>query len=355
MSKIYGDQNTINKAKQAPAGDKSVYINWDAINEMPEEFEVVVTEVKFNPKKLDESFTNVGSDRLPAWFPKTELMYKVAEACGISGGDASNVAPLTEEVDINPMLRKSIEDAPAYRRMTVGRSVSKRSSRLAEDGTLVWSSLCTHEYNVWERCVEMWSKEEMYTNGYTKAGKYPNKYENRYQRKSNFDSEMKFAHAKAETKAYVNTIRELAGMPTGYNSQDLASGSLIFSKVRRSKKALQLESAARLNAISLGIGTDGGAMKSLFGPSEDEPVSDTAIEEVETVEESEIVAVFHAYIGEIEDADLKAKAEKTLAWLENAGPDPKAKSASYYGKAVHNLKEIEAALPEMMRIKHNIY
>ena len=125
-------------------GDKSVYINFDAIKDLPEEFEVVVTEVLFDPKNLAESFSNVGSNNNPAWQPKVELMYKIAEACGISGGDESETQPMVEEVDINPMLMKPMDAPPTYRRMTVGRSVSKRSSRLMEDGSLLWS-VCTSE------------------------------------------------------------------------------------------------------------------------------------------------------------------------------------------------------------------
>lgn len=346
MAKITGD------TKYQP-GDKSVYINFDAINDLPEEFEAVVTEVLFDTKRLDMSFSNVGSQKEPAWQPKVELMYKIAEACGISGGDESETQPMVEDVDINPMLCKSMEAPPTYRRMTVGRSVSKRSSRLMEDGSLLWSSLCTAEYNVWERCNELWSKEESYTDGYKKASQYPPKYDNQYKRRAHFDSEMKFAHAKAETKAYVKSIRELAGMPTGFSTADLASGKFVFARIRRSKMVLKMETAARISAISRGNAPQ--PMPALFGPEEpvfDEMPIDEPIEEP-AKKDSHIVAIFEEYLPNINDLALAEEAQKTLDWLK-AQDDPKAKP-KFYAKALENLKRIEEAIPEAFRIQHNLY
>lgn len=352
MANITGD--AYKYAQSAPAGDKSVYVNLDAINDLPEEFEAVVTFVTYDPKKLDESFSRVGgSDNNPMYQPKPELMYKIAEACGISGGDESETSPITEEVDINPMLCKGLDASPTYRRMAVGRSVSKRSSRLMEDGSLLWSSLCTSEYNVWERCLELWSKEEQYSEGYTKQSKYPPKYENKYKRRAHFDSEMKFAHAKAETKAYLKTIRELAGMPTGYASTDLTSGKFVFSRIRRSKAVLKMETAARLSAISRGIEQNGNNI--LFGNTApqlpDIPLDEDDIPPQET--EIEIVAVFSEYISAMQDGDLKDRAIATLNWLKSE-KDPKS-NAKYYKKAIDNLHEIEDATPEAFRIIHKLY
>lgn len=348
MAKITGD------TKYQP-GDKSVYINFDAINDLPEEFEAVVTEVLFDPKNLADSFSNVGSKSNPSWQPKVELMYKIAEACGISGGDESETQPMVEEVDINPMLMKPIEAPPTYRRMTVGRSVSKRSSRLMEDGSLLWSSLCTAEYNVWERCMELWSKEESDSIGYTKPLSYNNtpKYDNQYKRRAHFDSEMKFAHAKAETKAYVKSIRELAGMPTGFSTADLASGKFVFARIRRSKMVLKMETAARISAISRGQAPQ--PAPALFAP--DEPIyEDLPVTEPEPEPknaETHIVALFEEYLPNINDLALAEEAQKTLDWLK-AQDDPKAKP-KFYAKALENLKRIEEAIPEAFRIQHNLY
>ena len=92
------------------------------------------------------------------------------------------------------------------------------------------------------------------------------------QRRSHFDSEMKFAHAKAESKAYLKTIRELAGMPTGFQSADLTSGKMLFARIRRSKAVLKMETAARISAMSRGIESQ-PAKAMLFGPAETEEIA----------------------------------------------------------------------------------
>ena len=54
---------------QYKPGDPSVYINFDAIADLPDEYEAVITEVLFDPKKLEEFFANVGSKANPSWMP----------------------------------------------------------------------------------------------------------------------------------------------------------------------------------------------------------------------------------------------------------------------------------------------
>lgn len=371
--KIYGDANTINEAKNAKPGDRSVYINWDAISELPAEYEVVVTQVNYDPKNLDNDFTQVGTDRNPSWYPTTQLMYKIGEACGISGGHADS-APITEEVDINPMLRKPLDAEPTYRRMTVGRSVTKQSSRLMEDGSLLYSSVCTSEYNAYERCLELWSKEEMYTDGYTKKGRYDNKYETSYQRRAHFDAEMKHAHAKAETKAHTKTIRELAGLPTGFDPKDLTSGVLIFARVRRSREVLQMETAARLSAISQGHNPGEAPARMLFGPTvEDTPPSSEPShaepshvepeptftppppepEPVKKTKREELISVLKYYQTEkLITPDLDDTVFNVIAWLNNT-PDAE-KQDEWWAKAMSILKMVEDKVPAEGRITHNL-
>jgi len=352
MSKLVGDEKTIKWAQSAQAGDKSVYINWDAVKDLPDEFEVVVTSVKYDPKNLGASFSDIGSGM---FMPTPDMMYRIAEACGISGGSESETSPIIEDIDINPMLCKPIDASPTYQRKIVGRSVSKRSSRMMEDGSLAFSSMCTAEYNVWERCCTLWSNEEMYSVGYTKGTN--TKYDNAYKRRANFDSEMKFAHSKAESKAYLKTIRELAGLPTGFKGADLVSGQLLFSKVRRSSLALKAETAARLGAISRGLGQP-TAQAQLFGPSEPEPepIYDD-IEPEYTAEDVEptldIRTVFEKYIPEITDLALQESAKRTLEWI--IGPEYSISNTKYYAKAIDNLKAIEATIPEAFRQAHKLY
>lgn len=391
-SRIFGDPDAIKRARSARSGDKTTYVNWDAINELPDEFEVVLTEVEFDFNALDvnnknpkAAFSNVGSKNQPSWYPKTELLYAIGEACGISGGEHPVIEPIVEEVDINPMLCKPLDAAPTMRRMTVGRRVTKQSVRLMEDGTLRRSSPCTADFNAWEYCMESWTKEEMYTEGYSKQNRYDNKYENTYKRRAHFAGTegMKFAHRKAETKAYCKTIRELAGLPTGFSSEDLKEGKLVFAKVRRSRKILQAESAARLSAIANGATSPSAAL--LFGdqqqqlpaPSDvvadmpmdaepedsgmgEEPPEDAgpAVEfpedEPEKTKREQLIAVFTHYFNEhqVQQGETET-VQRAISWLDRT-PEAEA-DTTFWPKAVNLLQQIESRVPENERIAHTIY
>jgi hypothetical protein len=358
MSKIYGDGPTIDRARKAPAGDRGVYVNFDAIQELPDEFEVVLTSVKYDPLRLEKSFSNVGTKNDPSWMPNPDMMYKIAEACGINGGEISETKPMIEEIDINPMLCKSMSDAPTYQKKNVGRSVSKRSSRMMEDGTQRFSSLCTAEYNVWERCLELWSKEESYTDGYSKPSQYGNKYETPFKRRAHFDSEMKFAHAKAESKAYLKSIRELAGMPTGYKKDDLISGEMVFARVRRSAQVIKMETAARLTAISNGVDRQ-SAQKQLFAPSQIDEPSLEAAEDIPTdeayVAEPTLLEVYNLYLDEnaITDEKLLESAKNSVDWMMS--DTNYQANTRYYSRALENLKKIEEQIPVQFRTGHSLY
>jgi len=370
MSKLFGDNRVINEAQNATPGDRSVYINFEALNNLPDQYEPFISEVKFDPLRLADNFSDVGGG---TWMPSTQLMYKIGEACGISGGQNSITEPIVEEIDINPMLMKPIDAAPTYRKMNVGRRVSKFSERMQEDGTFIKSSVCTSEYNVWERCVEAWSKEEMYTNGYTKAGKYDNKYDNQYKRKAHFDGEMKFAHAKAETKAHCKTIRELAGLVTGYKQADLQKGRLIFAKIRRSREILKAESAARLSAMSRGLTDNRQSVPLLFGSNEQsEPETMTNVTpEPEVVfnappqveheqnplppKQEEMLAVLRQYESDnLFTPSFKDPAEKIMKWLkDNIDKNINAElDKSTWERASGILSRIEATIPEQGRVTH---
>jgi hypothetical protein len=359
---LIGNQEVINRAKAARPGEKSVYINWEAIEELPDEYEAIVTEIKFDPKNLDRDFSNVGTSNSPSWMPNPDLMYKIAEACGISGGDNSIAQPIMEEVDINPMLCKQIDAPPIFQRRKTGERVIKFATRVQDDGTFIRSSACTIDYNVWDRCLEAWMKEEAYTDSYTKQGKYPPKYNTPAKRRLHFQSEMKFAHAKAETKAHLKAIRELAGLMTGYKTTDLQSGSLIFARVRRSKKILQAETTARLSAISHGVKPAEKPQALLFGSTE----PDNTIEPDDVYSESPDVQQFKNknkrqvfidalsnYIdNDIVNAEMKQVAEAVLNWLKS---DENAEGAANWSAAVERLKAIETNIPADIRSNHEIY
>jgi hypothetical protein len=375
MSKrIFGDAETIRKAREA--GTANNYINWDAINELPEEYEAVITEIKFDPKKLESDFSAVDSKKT-TWMPQPQLMYRIAEACGISGGNDSQVEPLYEEVDINPMLMKPMDAEPCIRKMIVGRQVTKYSERLQEDGTFLRSSPCTVAYNAFERCAIMWADEEKWTEGYSKPNKFDNKYDTPYRRRSHFYDELKFAHSKAETKAHEKTIRELAGLQTGYKTEMLQGGSLTFAKIRRSREILKMESAARLGAMSRG---EVAPVRALFAPdaesepaTEPEPVTQpasssdpfalevtdvTATHETEpepkkTPRECLIATLEHYKTEKLVPENMIKETDNVLTWLtKNADAETK---KDLWPKAILRLTLIEKTIPEKGRVTHDLY
>ena len=353
MSKIIADKNVLEYCQKAKPGNKTVYVNMDAINELPDQFEVVLTELKFD---LKQDFSDVGSGN---FMPTSALMYRVAEATGISGGDDSVTEPVIEEVDINPMLLKGLKAEPTFRKMIVGRRVKKYSTLLQEDGTIRRSSPCTSLFNVWERCLELWSKEEANTKGYDSSivkhykdgnayyeytynkelKKKSLNYDTTFKRRAYFNAEMKFAHAKAETKAHSKTIRELAGLMTGYTAADLKEGKFIFSKVRKSKASLGLEQMANLKRIS-GGGEPSPSGKLLFAPEEDElnEVAEDIIDEAEAdpfnpepedvtlTDEEKLLGIFQSYehLEELTEEN-KILISKCVKWLES-NPDKEAES-----------------------------
>jgi hypothetical protein len=365
MSKniLYGNEEQKNRLSKRNPEDKNVYINFDAINELPDEYDVVVSEVLFNPLKLAESFSPVGGG---SYMPQPNLMYEIADACGISGVGVPMSEAIIEEVDINPMLIKSLIEEPTFRKMIVGRRVTKVSERLTEDGTMRKSSTCTSEYNAWERCVIMWGED-------------PKKYSTPESRRLCLDKELKFAHAKAETKAFVKTIRELAYMPTGYKQEELKEGRMFFAKVRRSRAVLKAETAARLSALSRGV---------LPQPVEQERIENKIID-ITPTESAVSVGSFDISPAN-EELDIKSlpPVERLIYVFEKyietnfipsgIGPDgktlwtnlvsgmtkwlketPEADTLSTkkisWEKAIANLESLEKQIPELGRVRHDLY
>ena len=343
MSKIYGDENTIKKAKAAQPGDNTVLINWEAIADLPDEYEAIISEVKF---KISDDFSDVGNK---TYMPTPALHYKIAEARGIHGGSNSITSPIYEDVDINQM---NMIDTPFFTKMLVGYRSMKFSTVMEEDGTERRSSACTIDYNVWNRCLELWSKEEMYTEGYTKPSKFGNKYETKWKRKNHFQTELKFAMQKAETKAHEKTIRELAGLMTGYKETDLKSGCLIFAKIRRSRKILQAETAARLVNLSNG----GKPSQNLLFEQDVEVVEHEPEPEPNAVPETKtpkqwLIESIETYGKNISDS-LTDTADAVLKWLDKTeAPE----TTTFWAKAINLLKTIEEDMHEDFRVKHGLY
>lgn len=210
----------------------------------------------------------------------------------------------------------------------------------------------------------------MYTDGYAKKGKYDNKYDSPYRRRAHFDAEMKHAHAKAETKSHTKTIRELAGLPTGFRPEDLTSGVMIFARVRRSREVLQMETAARLSAISQGHQPGEQATRMLFGPTvvENEPDNTpepepqnvtpdfpptTEPEQPKKTKREELISVLQYYQKEkLVTPDMADTVTNVIAWLDGA-KDAESQS-EWWAKAVSILKTVESKVPEEGRLTHNL-
>lgn len=379
MSKIISTPEILERVKSAKAGDMSVYINYEAIKELPEEFDVQLSKVEF---KIESDFSDVGNK---TFMPTPALHYLIAEAKGISGIGVPQIVPIYENVNINEMY--CLEEYKQIN-MLVGYRCTKQSTVLNEDGTSRLSSPCTIDYNVWNRCAEAWTKEEMYTDGYKKKGQYPNKYDSKYKRKSHFQSELKFAMQKAETKAFDKTIRELAGLMTGYTADELKEGSWYFAKIRRSADIMKLETAARLTAIEGGKGESTKATKQLFGPSKTEldiskktlDMMDKSVENIKDVspdhepakdiskeiitpvlektEPEKMADVLTFYLTDKESKKNIADSEqlqKLINWLKGKPDISKDSGLSFWKKAINKLKEIEKDIPEFIRGKHELY
>ena len=342
MSKenVIGNDEMMKWGKNLQPGNKSCFINWEAVEELPPQFETVITTIRY---KKENDFADIGNKK---FMPNPDLLYKIAEACGISGCGDSLSEPIFADININPMYCKTLLDEPVYRNLQIGTKVTKRSQRLQEDGTFTYSSACTQEYNVWNRCMEDWSKEEKWTQGYTlpaKFGKY--KYQSPYNRQAQFYAELKFASAKAETKAHGKTIRELASLPTGFDSADL-TGVLMFSKVRKSRKAMQAEMAAHLTALEKGTGKKAIAdnVGLLFG----EPAVKEVVAEV--IVERTLLEVLKDYAAIL---PVDGNLNKMIDWLTTVGDNATVgDNNTFYLKAVNKLKDIESKIEEDQKIPH---
>ena len=291
---------TIKQAREkygnASPDNKTIYINWDAIEMLPDQYEPVFSELNFDYKSLEKHFSNVGTDEKPSWYPKTETAYKIAEMCGISGCDEKTIEQIYEDVDSNMLnIGEKYRDEEILRRRKVGVRVTKKSMRFCEDGSWRFSSPCSNDFNFWNRACREFLNEEDYTDNYAHQDKFKNpfKYNSKTKRLKRLYELEKFATQQAETKAFIKTVRELAGLPTGFKTDDLKDGKLVFVKYLKSKSYLKAEMAAKLSALSQGktekikqIGSQvfGTLEQNIDNTPDITPIPET---EIETVSEPE--------------------------------------------------------------------
>lgn len=371
---ILGNKNTIELVKNSRPGNPSVLVSLEALGNLPDLYDAQVTQVTFVPPKDDKNpgdFSPVGGGK---YMPSVDLMNRMSEARGISGMDMSIVEPLYEDIDWNIMTRND-KDPPTLVRYLVGYRCTKQGKVLAEDGTDRISDPCTVIYNAWERVCELFTKEEMYTETYTQPSKYGYKYDTAGKRRAAFASEMKFAERKADSKARTVVVRTLCGMPTGYDGAQLVAGYFIIAKVMRSAWAVKSEHAARLQALSHGVG-DQSASKLLYGQTtgqQEQPQADTD-GLPEPCMEQEGYTMHDDLVGQaLEEPAIKKPVTRDvmiralnqyktakfvqdenavnnlLTWLN--GDANAEKNERYWAKALSVLTGIEAKVPEALRVR----
>ena len=392
MGTIKGDPKIVERIEKARPGDPAVYVNLDAVKQLPDLFESHSAPVKFDIKS---DFTNVGTEKKPSWYPTAKLMYAIADKCGISGEGDSVIEPIMEEIDWSELTMSNV---PMIIKKKIGYTVRKRSKVLTEDGIYRISSERVGKHDAWNDCLKVWAKEEKATNGYdpqliktwASGDRYYEyeyngqkkqvalKYDTKYKRKLHFLDELDKAVGQADTKAHLKTIRELAGLKTGYTTEDLKEGVFYFVKITRSELAMKMEQAAQLEHIGRTGRIETKATKLLFSGADD------VIPEVEGNNMS--IGKPGASVVDISDAkeieEQPKERDKLLVWiinkytedaevLKNILPEKQQNLANikewltasnaainYDGvnwkKAVAILTEIENDLPEFMRVTHEV-
>jgi hypothetical protein len=382
MNQVYGRKETLAYAKNAKPGDQTVIVNWDLISEIPDQYEVKIVDVEFDPKNISAFFTNVGTEKNPKWYPHIDFMYKIAEARGVSGSDVEATI-LYEDVEIDEI---NMTETGQIVRKKVGYEVKKSSTVLEEDGTLRGSGERISMENAWETCVKAWHKEEKATQGYSpeivkngeftyykkkctgahyyvQSGQYSNatplKYDTKWKRRCHFDEELSKALGKADSKVKSKCIREIVGLPTAFESHELQRGKITVTRVIRSRKILQAEAAANLSSMANGNQPQLESQEILFGSQEEkettspiQPSAQVKVPEPQT-RYDQALEVLGFYISEkLMPDNAIAAAQETLDWLNN---NPNAESSQYWGNVTNRIKSIESQVAQDFRKNHSIY
>ena len=360
---IEGTKEVINRARSLPVGHPAGLVSWDLLERIPDLYKAHVVAVPFKaPTKLDAGdFEPVGSG---AYMPAVDLMNRISEARGINGLDKSTIEPIIQEIDWNRMICNFTE-APKLVKYLVGYTVTKMGSVLGEDGEMRISDPCSVSYNAWERVCELFGKEEAATNYYDpsivkrhqdgtgyfektwkgEVSKSYLKYETRAKRQSAFDSEIKFAQRKADTKARNVVTRVLCGMLTGYNAEQLKEGAFYVGRITRSEFAIKSEHAARLQAMANGNST--GASKALFAPppepeQEQEPEIGRNVTPLSGQEQ--LMKKLSYYVEkDLVVESMKDSVERMAAWLES---EPNAENCDLWATAQATMNQIEQQIPQ---------
>jgi len=416
MGKIIGDAKVIEAAQAVPVGSVASYVNWDAINNLPEMFSGHVVSVPFKPPVGDDDgdFESVGAG---SYMLSADLANRVCEQRGIEGCDFGTCEPIYQDIDWN-RLTCQFDKPPLMVRQLVGYTSVKQGRILTEDGTMRTCDPCVVSFNAWERCCsDFFGKEESATDYYNpeKVKSYPNgnkyyeytyydkkagkeviakkniQYESRGKRQAAFDEMLKWAQRKSDTKARNLVIRVICGMPTGFRAEELKAGVFYLYRIQKSEFSVKAEQAARLAALSHGI-ENHTASASLYGNPErptatpaSEPRNVTPVEPVapapaavvepdpepeqdaptvaELAKQADPVVILdqrielqrvieHYQKNTLTPETLKDTAKNILLWLKSNAKATE--DAVYWPKAIKVMTDIESSVPPEMRIAHGV-
>lgn len=370
------NKDVLKRIKSAKPGDPSVLVSLEALESLPEIYSATIVSIPFsipNGKESNEDWSVVATYPSVMYMPTVNLLSRIADARGVSGLDNGTQKQIIQLVDWN-RITMNYSAPPQLVNYPVGYEVVKQGSVLQEDGTERISDPAIIIYNVFERCNELWTKEESATDNYknvtvasngakmyTQYNKQqPCKYDSQAKRLAHLASEMKFAEAKASIKARNLVIRTLCGLQTGYNIEQLKNGCFYIGKILRSNFAIKSEHAARLAGLSKGAVMADNASDELYGytgyteipedviPSE--TLIETPAEAVTVLDRDTVIRKIGKYLEfNLVPSDKKESAINMLAWLESA---PNAEeNQKFWNRAIDVLTEIESNIDKAMIVK----
>lgn len=371
------NKEVLKRIKNAKPGDPSVLVSLEALEALPEIYSATIVSIPFSipdGKNSNEDWSIVATYPSVMYMPTVNLLSRIADARGVSGLDNGTQKQIIQLVDWN-RITMNYTAAPQLVNYPVGYEVVKQGSVMQEDGTERISDPAIIIYNVFERCNELWTKEESATDNYKNVTvssngtklytaynkQQPCKYDSQAKRLAHLASEMKFAEAKASIKARNLVIRTLCGLQTGYNIDQLKNGCFYIGKILRSNFAIKSEHAARLAGLSKGASIADNASDELYGytgytevPANEvspaETLIETTSEEVNILDRETVIRKISKYLEfNLVAEDKKESAVNMLAWLENT---PNAEeNTRFWDRAVSVLTEIEKNIDKVMIVK----
>ena len=180
---------------------------------------------------MPEDFHNIGGSMMP----KGYFTDRIGQAAGV------------DFIAANCGVRKDGET------VFVG---SAQGKRRLPDGSWRNSSVCEYCYDIEARSEEDFLKD-------SKKKKEDQKYSTEIDRKQHILEMKRFAHQKAGTGARLRVIRELVGIPIGFNREQIQK-AIVVSRVAVNTDELLSEPGMQAAAIQQAV----GVQQQLFGPGQ---------------------------------------------------------------------------------------